>query len=83
MSEPSTSDTGTRVPSAGFGSPETALSLIRFDYEQSLRFIDGVVRISSTIRQTTIAAAVALIGVSIQSSSPTLGGAAAILAVTM
>ena len=38
------------------------LTVIRLDYEQSLKFVDGVDRISSTIRQTTMTAAVALIG---------------------
>lgn len=60
-----------------------SLSLIQLDYEQSLRFIDGVVRISATIRQTTATAGVALIGLSIQNKSPEFAIAAIVLGVTM
>ena len=59
------------------------LGVIRLDYEQSLRFIDGVVRISSTIRQTTMTAGVALIGLSIQNKSPALALAAVALGLLM
>lgn len=70
-------DAGLRPAAAG------QLALIRTDYEQSLRFIDGVVRISSTVRQTTITASLALIGLSIENQSPALAIAAASLGVLM
>lgn len=74
---------GDRTPCIQNSAPLASLSLIQLDYEQSLRFIDGVVRISSTIRQTTTTAAVALIGISLQSKSPEFSIAAIVLGVTM
>jgi hypothetical protein len=59
------------------------LTLIRLDYEQSLQFIDGVTRISSTIRQTAATAGVALIGLTIQDKSPALGVAGAVLGIVL
>jgi hypothetical protein len=74
---------GNRTVPTQESSAQASLPLIELDYEQSLRFIDGVVRISATIRQTTTTAAVALIGLSIQNKSPELAIAAVILGVTL
>jgi hypothetical protein len=59
------------------------LAIVRFDYERSLEFIDGVTKISSTIRQTAATASVALIGLAIQDKSRALGIAAAVLGLVL
>ena len=59
------------------------LALIRLDYEGSLQFVDGVTRISSTIRQTAATAGVTLIGLTIQDKRSALGTAAAVLALLL
>jgi len=58
---------------------EELLNLVRFDYEQSLRIIDGIVRVSTSIRAIATTVWVGLLAASIQTNEWALAaiGAAA------